>query len=97
MSIKRYSRSNIIGSNKQYGTSRAILAIRKGIESGTIRFSTQRTLQGQRLDSIAGEVYSNGRLWWIIAAASEIGWGLQVPPETVIRIPNLSDVASVVG
>lgn len=97
MAIKRYARSNILGVNKQFGTSRAIQAIRDGMVSGIINFRTQRVLEGQRLDSIAGDVYNDGRLWWIIAAASEIGWGLQVPPETVLRIPNLDDVTSVVG
>jgi nucleoid-associated protein YgaU len=97
MALRRYARSNIIGANRQYGTSRAIQAIRDGIEIGTVRFTTSRTLQGQRLDSIAGEVYNNGRLWWVIAAASEIGWALQVPPETIIRIPNITDIASIIG
>jgi len=97
MALRRYARSNIIGANRQYGTSRAIQAIRDGIEIGTIRFTNSRVLQGQRLDSIAGEIYNNGRLWWVIAAASEIGWGLQVPPETIIRIPNLTDIASIIG
>lgn len=97
MALSRYARSNILGINKQFGTSRAIQAIRNGITNGIIRFETQRVLEGQRLDSIAGEIYGDGRLWWIIAAASEIGWATQVPPETVIRIPNLSDVSSLVG
>lgn len=97
MALRRYARSNILGANKQYGTSRAIQAIRNGIEAGTIRYSTRRVLQGQRLDSIAGEVYNNGRLWWVIAAASEVGWSLQVPPETIIRIPNVADVSALVG
>lgn len=97
MAVRRYARANILGANKQYGTSRAIRAIRSGIEAGTIRFSTQRLLEGQRLDSVAGSAYGNGRLWWVIAAASNIGWSLQAPPETIIRIPNLSDVSALVG
>lgn len=97
MALRRYARTNILGANKQFGTSRAIQTIRSGIEVGTIRYTTQRVLDGQRLDSIAGSVYNNGKLWWIIAAASDVGWGLQVPPETVIRIPNISDIATLVG
>jgi hypothetical protein len=49
--------------------------------------------QNQRLDTIAGDVYGNGKLWWIIAAASNIGWGLQCPAGTILLIPDLSDVA----
>lgn len=97
MALRRYARANILGANKQYGTSRAIRTIRSGVEAGTIRFTTQRMLEGQRLDSIAGRAYGNGRLGWVIAAASNIGWGLQVPPETIIRIPNLGDVSSLIG
>lgn len=97
MALRRYARANILGINKQFGTSRAIKAIRDGISARIIRFDTQRVLEGQRLDSIAGEAYGDGRLWWVIAAASEIGWGLQVPPETIIRIPNLDDVSTLVG
>jgi len=95
--LRRYSRTNIIGANKHYGTSQAIQVIREGIQNGTIRFTTRKVLQEQRLDSIAGEVYNEGRHWWAIAAASEIGWGLQVPAETIIRIPNISDIASLIG
>lgn len=97
MALRRYARANILGVNKQFGTSRAIQSIRNGITSGIIRFEPRRVLDSQRLDSIAGDVYGDGRLWWVIAAASEIGWSLQVPPETIIRIPNLTDIATIVG
>lgn len=42
----------------------------------------------QRLDTLAGKYYGNSQYWWVIAAASGIGWGLQVPPGTLIRIPE---------
>jgi hypothetical protein len=42
----------------------------------------------QRLDTLAGKYYGSSQYWWIIAAASGIGWGLQVPPGTLIRIPE---------
>jgi hypothetical protein len=41
----------------------------------------------QRLDTLSGLYYGDSQYWWIIAAASGIGWGLQVPPGTLIRIP----------
>jgi hypothetical protein len=41
----------------------------------------------QRLDTLAGKYYGDSQLWWVIAAASGIGWGLQVPAGTVIRVP----------
>jgi hypothetical protein len=27
-------------------------------------------------------------LWWVIAAASGIGWGMQVPPGVILKIPT---------
>jgi hypothetical protein len=36
-------------------------------------------------------------LWWIIASASEIGFALQTPPGTQLKIPLLEDVAKYAG
>lgn len=47
----------------------------------------------QRLDTLAGVYYGNSQLWWIIAAASGIGWGLQVPAGTLIRVPLSTSAA----
>jgi hypothetical protein len=47
----------------------------------------------QRLDTLAGIYYGNSQYWWIIAAASGIGWGLQIPPGTLIRIPESASAA----
>ena len=59
---------------------------------------TRRILKGrERLDTIAGEVYGNGRLWWILAAASDIGWGAQPPPGTIIIIPAIEDIITLLG
>ena len=41
-----------------------------------------------RLDTLAGSVYGDGRLWWVIAAASGIGWWTQVPSGTLVLIPT---------
>ena len=43
---------------------------------------------GTMTNNIAGEVYDNARLWWIIAAASGIGWAPQAPPGTFLIIPT---------
>ena len=98
MTLRRYARSRILGLNRQFGTSFAIPAIRKNIANGNIRITEEFALrESDRLDIIAGKRYGDGKLWWVIAAASNIGWGLQVPPGTLIKIPNLSDVAKYVG
>lgn len=97
MAIKRYARANIIGINRQYGTSLAISAIRSGIQLGLIKSTVQILSKGQRLDSLAGEIYGDARLWWVIAAASEIGWSIQAPPGTIIKIPNIADIENIIG
>lgn len=66
--------------------------INKAINAGALAYKTTILEQGQRLDHIAGVAYGDSTLWWIIAAASGIGWGLQCPPGTIIKIPiNPSD------
>ena len=96
--IKRYSRSPILGGGVQFGTSLAISTIKKAVDAGQLSVRIQ-VLQGEeRLDIIAGRIYGNSENWWIIAAASGIGWALQVPPGTRLVIPtDLSQVANIVG
>ena len=93
MTISRYQDDNVVNFGKNYGTATAMTAIRNGIKNGTIDFSTAILRGGERLDTVAGEVYGDGRLWWILAAASDIGWCAQVPAGTFIVIPNPQDVA----
>lgn len=44
--------------------------------------------ENERLDHVAATSYGDGTMWWIIAAASGIGWALQCPAGTVLRIPT---------
>ena len=88
MQISRYSNDAILRNGTLKGTSRAMRRIRSMMEAGQIDYSIITTKEGQRLDSIAGATYGDGRLWWIIAAASGIGWVWQVPPGTRLKIPK---------
>lgn len=98
MAFSRYNRTTQLGLGVQYGTSRAIEAIRAGIAAGQIHVQREFIVRGaERLDTLAGVVYGDARYWWVLAAASDIGWGLQVPTGTVIKVPILSDVAKLVG
>lgn len=97
MTVSRYARVPILGLGTQYGTSYAIEALRSAISNGRIG-AAEIIVRGQeRLDTIAGEVYGEAKYWWIIAAASNIGWGMQIPPGTILKIPDLGDVASIIG
>lgn len=97
MGLRRYARSPILILGQKYGTSFAIPVIRDNVKNGNIRFSEVVIEDSERLDILAGKYYGDGRLWWVISAASEIGWSLQVPPGTLLRIPVLADVGRFVS
>ena len=95
--LRRYARASILRFGKQYGTSQAIPVIRENVKNGNIRYTDLVLQESERLDILAGQFYGDGKLWWLIASASEIGWGLQVPPGTLLRIPDIQDCARYVG
>jgi len=86
--ISRYDGDLPIRQGKIRRTARAVDRIRQAQRSGTIPTRERVLKQGERLDQIAGEEFGNSTLWWIIAATSNIGWALQVPPGTILRIPS---------
>jgi len=69
-------------------TNKINVRIRNAILSATIDFSTHTVEEGERLDSLAQLYLKSSEYWWVIAAASGIGWSLQVPPGTLLQIPN---------
>jgi hypothetical protein len=97
MSQRRYDGTQLIAFGTMFGTSETISVIRNGIASGEIRYEEYSLQERERLDTLAGKSYGDGRLWWILAAASNIGWGLQVPPGTKVLIPKLTDVQRLLG
>lgn len=97
MTIRRYARTPTFGLGIRYGTSFAITSIRSNIKNGNIRFDEIVLQEHERLDVLAGKYYSDSKLGWVIAAASNIGWMPQVPPGTLIRIPNIDDCAKFIG
>lgn len=97
MTISRYSSTPILGLGSQFGTGRAHVIIREAVRAKSVTFQTINLQGFERLDDLAGKFYGEGRYWWIIAAASEIGWGLQVPPGTVINIPDLEQVTQLLA
>jgi hypothetical protein len=94
----RYRRAPKIKGGKAYGTYFAGNTIYRACQQSALDCTTYITKESERLDIIAGEYYDDGSLWWIIAAASSIGWGLQVPPGTQLTIPtDLSQIEALVG
>ena len=95
MAIGRYTYTPRILGRTAIATSRASARIYEAVVSGRIGFTTSVLKEGQRLDHIAGIAYGSSSMWWVIAAASGIGWGLQVPPGTILRIPkNIGEIIS---
>ena len=81
----------------RFGTSDAIDRIVISVANGQIQTSTMILTDGHRLDTLAGILLDDAKLWWVIAALSGIGWGLQVPAGTRIVYPTAtSDVAYLV-
>jgi hypothetical protein len=98
MPFSRYARTPVLNFGALYGTGRAREAIQAAIASGQLVTTRSIIVRGrERLDTIAGEVYGDGSYWWILAAASNIGWGMQVPPGTIIYVPDLGAVAALCG
>ena len=95
--FSRYAQTPRLNFGEQQGTSTAIQTIRNAIKNGSIAYRTVVARGAQRLDVMAGETYGDARFWWVLAAASDIGWGLQIPAGTVINIPELADIARIVG
>jgi len=93
--IDRYKGDSL--SLKGLGTSKAFGKIRRALKNGEIDLQPYITKEDERLDKLAGATLGDGRLWWVIAICSNIGWGLQIPPGTVLRIPtNLNQIKNLV-
>ena len=97
MAYSRYKRAPTIGFNYQYGTSNTHVVIKNAIANKTVSFKTIVLNESQRLDHLAAIYYGDAKYWWILAAASNIGWALQLPPGTIINIPEFSEISKYIG
>lgn len=96
MALNRYQTTSLVNNGTTYGTFKGHIDIRTNIDNGVIQYKEMTTSKGDRLDIIAGREYGDSQYWWIIAAASKIGWGLQIPEGTYIIIPNLNQVLTLI-
>ena len=78
---------DIIG-GRRFGTADAIDRITTLANQGVISTSQMILTDGHRLDTLAGLLLDDAKLWWVIAVLSGIGWGLQVPAGTRIVYPT---------
>ena len=60
----------------------------RAVQNDLIEVEIKISEKGKRLDHYAYEYYTDADNWWIIAAASGIGWWLQIPEGTVLTIPT---------
>ena len=98
MGMSRYSRVIKLNMGHQFGTQRSMYPLYKAVQMGQLMSTTHVTKEGERLDQLAGKHYGDGSLWWVIAAASGVGWGCQVPAGIVLTIPtNIGQVEALVG
>ena len=95
--MKRYKRDQRIGGGLLQ-SAKSVAIIRRARDFGLLSTSTLVLSQDQRLDHIAFKELGDPHAWWIIAALSDIGWGMQLPAGTILRLPtDLQVINSLVG
>ena len=100
MALSRYAFNRKIqyGGETVLATNRHASNIRRNVINGRIRTTGHTLKEGERLDTLAAKVYKDSKYWWVIAAASGIGYAMQASHGAIIRIPNnLSDVIRLVS
>ena len=88
MAVSRYRRTRRLRGGKSLGTSRLTGILHRAAKQGKIPCRTHVLKEDERLDHLAGKYLGSAQLWWVIAACSGIGWGLQAPPGTRLKIPT---------
>lgn len=95
--MRRYAADRRIAGGK-LSTGEAVTRIRRANDLGLLNCYYIVLTESRRLDHIASETIGDSGLWWVLAALSGIGWGLQVPAGTLIKIPNdINKIRSLVG
>jgi hypothetical protein len=87
MATSRYTFTQRLGGDRVSTTdmgSRIYFAAQRN----EIGYNVTKLVELQRLDHVAAKAYGDGTLWWVIAAASGIGWSMQCPAGTVLLIPS---------
>ena len=85
--MRRYKRDQRV-SGGLLQTAQSVTILRRAKEFGLLSLREMVLSQSQRLDHIAYRELGDPHAWWVIAALSDIGWGMQLPPGTILFIPN---------
>lgn len=93
MTVSRYSRTPTVKNGIQLGTTNVTRVLYESARNGNISTFDYVVKEGERLDHLAGRYLGNGDLWWVIAATSGVGWMMQVPAGTRVKIPENVDQA----
>lgn len=57
---------------------------------GTVTYRDYEWTVGDRLDVLANKMYQNSKMWWVIMEHNpEISDPTNIPPGTILRIPNV--------
>lgn len=95
--MRRYKRDQRI-SGGLLETAQSVTILRRAKEFGLLQLKQKVLVADQRLDHIAFQELGDPHAWWIIAALSDIGWGMQLPAGTVLYIPvNMAVIGQLVG
>ena len=97
MATSRYSLTQRIDFGSQFGTADTVSNLRAAISNGQVATRTVFLKEAIRLDVLSGQYYGDGKYYWLIAAASNIGWSPQIPPNTRIVIPDLQQALRYLG
>ncbi len=68
MAFSRYARAPVLDLGAQFGTSEATVIIRNAMKNNVLQTRELIVRGAERLDTIAGNEYGDGRYWWILAA-----------------------------
>ena len=86
--MNRYRSDRRIRGGSVLATNQSINRIKTAVRDGRLKVKRYKMKEGERLDILANRFLGDGRLWWVLAACSNIGWALQVPPGTLINVPT---------
>ena len=88
MAFSRYSFTSTAQAGRGLATPEAANSIYQAVKSGILPCTGYMLKESERLDHIAFKKLGDASLWWVLAATSGVGWGLQLPPGTLINIPD---------